>query len=504
MPKYLPKYMMRSKFLEKILMKKIHRDKYDIVSDISDMKKYSVKFGIRMKKVKNYLETTEPSLKKLVQISFTTKDLTELYCLYRIYNRYRIYTDDWYHARNKFCKEFKRRYAELIQSAKYTSKELRIMAKSAGKYTAHNSELELKRQILSLNTSERNKEIIYRKYEEFIGMKCDDEEKYKLRSWLQWAVDIPHDTIRVIPSVNITETIMRASEILNQELFGMERVKEQILLFLSTKIMNPGMKRGNLGLIGPPGTGKTAIARLLAKIMNLGFSQISFGGITNGDFLKGHSYTYIGSQPGEIVKSLKEIKHKNGVIFIDELEKAVDNKSICSALLHIIDPVQNCDFRDNYLGEISIDLSNLLYVYSMNYVPKDHALNDRLWLIEIDGYSLTDKIKIINSYILPKTLEQYNMSKDSVIFPDNCIKYFIDKVTTADDRGIRTIEKYINDIINKLHFLSVHQTADGVVPIIVSFNTEIPLTFPITLDNDLIDKLLGVSPKKETPFGMYT
>lgn len=497
-------YLTRSKFFERMLIKKVLVDKYDIFEDMVNVCKHTLKLGLRMIGVKRQLRLTEPSLKKILRTPFKAKDRTELYCLYRIYNRYKLYSEDWYHARHRFHREFKRRYAELKQSSKYTKKELRVLDKSSQKYIAHNSELELKRQILLLNTSDRNKEIIYRKYEEFLGMKCDDEEKYKIRAWLQWAVDIPHDTIRSISSENITQTIMRASEILDKELFGMQQVKEQILLFLSTKILNPGMKRGNLGLIGPPGTGKTAIARLIAKIMDLGFSQISFGGITNGDFLKGHSYTYIGSQPGEIVKSLKEIKHKNGVIFMDELEKAVENKNICSALLHIIDPVQNCDFRDNYLGEISIDLSCLLYVYSMNYIPKDHALSDRLWLIEIDGYSTQDKMKIIMSYILPKALENYNISKDCITFTNESVKYFIDKVSTPDDKGVRTIEKYINDIVNKLHFLSIHQNNLGLVPVNVSFNTESQLTFPLVLDNELLDKLLGCGiPKKEAPFGMY-
>ena len=134
-------------------------------------------------------------------------------------------------------------------------------------------------------------------------------------------------------------------------------------------------------MIGPPGTGKTTIARLLSTVLETPFAQMSFGGVRNADFLKGHDFCYIGSRPGEIVRCLSSMQYKNGILFMDEFEKIADNKAITSCLLHIIDPQQNHEFRDSYLREVTIDLSYLWFIYSMNREPSDSALNDRLYKI---------------------------------------------------------------------------------------------------------------------------
>ena len=161
----------------------------------------------------------------------------------------------------------------------------------------------------------------------------------------------------------------------------MADIKEQILLFINSKLLNPDMKGCCLGLIGPPGTGKTSIARIIAEVLDYPFEQISFGGVTNTEFIKGHDFTYIGSQPGIIAKSLTRMKYKNGILFFDEYEKISANKDIVSTLLHITDPSQNNTFRDQYLSDITIDLSSIWFIYSMNEFPEDSALKDRIYSI---------------------------------------------------------------------------------------------------------------------------
>ena len=183
------------------------------------------------------------------------------------------------------------------------------------KITCVNNQIDLKYKILSLETSIENKKIIFNKYEELINLENINEEYSKLNSWLKWAISIPYNKIKINKIDNITEFIKQASIKLDEHLFGMKKIKEQILLFLSSKILNPNMKKSNLGLIGPPGVGKTEIAKIISSLLDIGFEQISFGGINNGNFLKGHSYTYVGSEPGEIVKCLKKIGHNNGIIF---------------------------------------------------------------------------------------------------------------------------------------------------------------------------------------------
>ena len=348
-------------------------------------------------------------------------------------------------------------------------------------------------KILQLKTSTENKQIIYSKYNDFISMVSNDDEKGKLKNWLNWAVSIPHDKIKTFPFSNneLTEFLIRISDALDKELYGMKLVKEQIILFVSSKIQNPHMKKCSLGLIGAPGTGKTAISRLLATLLQFPFEQISLGGISNPEFLKGHQYTYIGAEPGEISKCLKRMKYKNGILFLDEFDKISDNKDICSSLLHITDPVQNSEFRDNFLSEITIDLSCLWFIYSMNELPKDSALRDRIYTIEVPGYKFEDKILIIIDYLFPKALKNINTSIDSVKISKNTAKYLIEKISSNEDKGIRTLEKNVNNIVTKLDFIIKHQDKSGNLKgFNMSFNIGKFIKYPITLTDQIINILI--------------
>jgi ATP-dependent Lon protease len=262
----------------------------------------------------------------------------------------------------------------------------------------------------------------------------------------------------------------------------MEKVKEQILLFITAKIMNPSMKKVNLGLVGPPGIGKTSIAKTIAEVMEWGFEQISCGGIERADFLKGHDYTYVGSQPGQIVKCIRKMGHNNGIIFLDELEKGADNSEIKSSLLHITDPAQNSEFKDNYMGEIIIDISNIWYIASMNTAPKDEALADRWWLINLEGYSKNDKINIANNYIMPKLIKNIGMDENSIEIDST---HVIDKYCNPEEKGVRSLEKILADLVNKVFFLYIHRNNN----VKTSFNITID-TLPIKIEANEIDTLL--------------
>lgn len=361
--------------------------------------------------------------------------------------------------------------------------------------------ISLKYKILCLNTSPENKITIYRKFEEFSEIENNSEEYTKLKNWIKWATDIPHDNIKTqnYCKEELTYFLQHINNRLNEELYGMDKVKEQILMFISSKLLNPTMKKCNLGLVGPPGTGKTAISKLIASVLDFPFEQISFGGVDKPDFLKGHDYTYIGSQPGEIVKCLKRMKYKNGILFLDEYEKISDNKEICSALLHITDPTQNHEYRDQFLSEITIDLSNIWFIYSMNSLPDDSALRDRIFYIDINGYTHTDKIQIIKNYLLPKTLKNMSLPDKSMYFDTGVISYFISCVSDRFDMGVRTIEKAINDIVNKLSFIYSHQNNEGKLNgFSVSFNIDEKIVFPFCITRKIIDKIIDNKNKMDT------
>ena len=436
---------------------------------------------------------SEPSLIKILNEPLLMCDRANLLQLYKIYKSSEQCTEEWLNSRTTLNSLFTQYQHKYKQSCVYTTQEHKDMDKEIKILDGGSVNENLFYKILQLKTSTENKQIIYSKYNEFISMVSTGDEKGKLKNWLNWAVSIPHDKIKTFPFSNnqLTEFLIRISDELDKELYGMKLVKEQIILFVSSKIQNPHMKKCSLGLIGAPGTGKTAISRLLANLLQFPFEQISLGGISNPEFLKGHQYTYIGAEPGEISKCLKRMKYKNGILFLDEFDKISDNKDICSSLLHITDPIQNSEFRDNFLSEITIDLSCLWFIYSMNELPRDSALRDRIYTIEVPGYKFEDKILIIIDYLFPKALKNINTSIDSVKITKNTAKYLIEKISSNEDKGIRTLEKNVNNIVTKLDFIIKHQDKSGNLKgFNMSFNIGKFIKYPITLTDQIINILI--------------
>lgn len=458
--------------------------------DMDKLKEKDPEMHNALEKVKEEIDKTEPNVYSLLKTPLMIEDRAKLCQLYEIYKSTEPNTIEWLETRTRYNMLFKEYKLGYAQHEKFTAEEHYRMKEEEQKLKSYNPQLAIKYKILNLNTSQENKAAIYRRYEELQSLDGSSEEYSKLKNWLNWATSIPHDKIKNVKVVNITEFILEASRKLDKELYGMKKVKEQILLFLSAKIKNPSLRRGNLGLIGPPGTGKTKIARMVAKLMDWAFEQISFGGVDKADFLKGHEYTYIGSQPGAIVKALRRMGHKNGVIFLDELEKAAHNPDVRASLLHLVDQSQNHEFRDNFLGDITLDLSHIWYIASMNSLPSDSALADRWWMIDVPGYSVTEKIEIVRGYLLPKTLKNMSLNQKDITIDKETCKYLIDRVCKNDDKGVRTIEKSIADIVNKVSFLVTHQDTVGNLPFSTTFKIQKKICYPVALDRYILNKLV--------------
>lgn len=345
-------------------------------------------------------------------------------------------------------------------------------------------------KIVRLNTNMSNKNVIYRKFLELQEKEDIDEEFYKIKSWIQTALRLPFDNIQLFPNfTDLSNYLKIVQSILDKELFGMQRVKEQILLFIHDKLKNPNVKGCCLGLIGEPGVGKTSIARCLSKVLNLPFEQITFGGINSADYLRGYDYTYIGSRPGEIVRCLTRMNCKNGILFFDEYEKISQNPELISCLLHITDFTQNDQFRDNFLSELTIDLSSIWFIYSMNELPKDNALKDRIFFIEVEGYTEKERVRIFLDYLLPKHLKNLKLDENSIMIPEKEALYIIQQCfMIANEKGVRLIEKALKDILHKISFLVTNQNS-----ISCSFlpsESYFPLHYPIELDHNLVCILL--------------
>jgi hypothetical protein len=234
-------------------------------------------------------------------------------------------------------------------------------------------------------------------------------------------------------------------------------------------------------------THNTSIARCLAKVLDFPFEQISFGGVHHSDFIKGFDFTYVGSRPGEIARCLTRMGHRNGIIFFDEYEKVSENPEVTSTLLHITDFSQNNGFRDNFFNELTIDLSAVWFIYSMNELPRDKALKDRIYSIEVEGYNEKEKAAIALDYLFPKNLGNIGKPKSDLVVTDEVVRYLVQKVCSGE-KGIRNLEKAVRDILNKIHFLVTNQNklpCSFMLP-----DSCFPLVFPVTLTRKMVDVFL--------------
>lgn len=265
-----------------------------------------------------------------------------------------------------------------------------------------------------------------------------------IRTYLDWIVSLPWNK-----ATKDTFNIEKAEEVLNSEHYGLEEVKERILEYLAIKQYTKSIKGPILCLVGPPGVGKSSIAKSVANAVNRKFARISLGGVKDEAEIRGHRRTYIGAIPGRIIYALKEAGSSNPLILLDEIDKlSQDYKgSPADALLEVLDPNQNMSFRDSFM-EVDIDLSNVLFITtanSLDTIPR--PLLDRMEVIEILGYTYEEKFNIAKNHLIPKVLKEHNLDSNTIKISDSVIKEIVNSYTM--ESGVRTLERQINKVIRK-------------------------------------------------------
>jgi ATP-dependent Lon protease len=187
------------------------------------------------------------------------------------------------------------------------------------------------------------------------------------------------------------------------------------------------------------------------------------------------------------------MKKRNGILFFDEYEKVANNDLISAELLRITDPEQNSEFNDDYLSEIDIDLSGIWFMYSMNSIPTNSAIKDRIDIKYVSGYSHKEKRKIIRDYLLPRALQNINRNKSDIIIPDKICSLLIDRVCLPADKGVRTIEKAVVDICNKISFIIKHQSRNGgLSKFEMSFDLGKRIEYPVVINQNILERLIDV------------
>ena len=383
-------------------------------------------------------------------------------------------------------------------------------------------DLPIQYRILTSDMPLDRKFIIYNKYKYLDQLSESNSEYPKLLNWIETALNIPNYVNKIGISITdgsskISEYLFNIKTRLDSKIYGLESVKEQILLIVNNMITNPKYTGINMALVGPQGVGKTEITQILAETINLPFTQIALGGSNDSSFLSGYGYTYEGSTPGAIATGLIKMKQLNGIILFDELDKLTNNKfgsEVSKILLHITDSTQNHEFKDKYLGnELPMNLSNIWFVYSLNYIEAlDRTLRDRLHIIEIKGYTKQEKKEIAGLHLIPKELKNLGMAAGDITFSNKSLEYIIDysdekytRETKDKDgkSGVRQLKYIICNIIMKLNMIRNCTLPDGKSGLKIDYHIE-NFKLPFVVKTSHIKKLnVFAKPVQSEQLSMY-
>ncbi|MGK7395892.1 MAG: endopeptidase La [Candidatus Cyclobacteriaceae bacterium M3_2C_046] len=332
-----------------------------------------------------------------------------------------------------------------------------------------------------LELSQEAAKIINSELDRLKIMEPNSPEFNVIRSYLDVMTELPWG----IYSEDVSD-IKKAREILDQDHYGLNDVKERILEFISTIIKRRKLTGSNILLVGPPGVGKTSVGKSIASALGREFYRFSVGGMRDEAEIKGHRRTYIGAMPGKLIESLRRTRTSNPVIMLDELDKL--GKSYqgdpASALLEVLDPEQNKDFLDHYL-DVRYDLSNVLFIATANQLDTiPSPLMDRMEIIRLSGYVMEEKVEIAKRYLIHKQKEAHGLSGQEVIIEDDVIPLIVDKY--AREAGVRSLENRIKKIMRKTTLIQAEGNAKQVK--VTNDNLSEFLGKPVFITEELYNK----------------
>ena len=363
-----------------------------------------------------------------------------------------------------------KRQMEKTQREYYLNEQMKAIQRELGEQDDARDELiELEKRIKKTKLSKEARTKAESELKKLRNMSPMSAESTVVRNYLDWLLSIPWGKSKTKP-INLVE----AERILDEDHYGLDKVKERILEYLAVQARTGSLKGPILCLVGPPGVGKTSLGRSIAQATGREFVRLSLGGVRDEAEIRGHRRTYIGSMPGKIVQSMKKAKTTNAFFLLDEIEKmgADWRGDPSSALLEVLDPEQNSTFADHYL-EVDYDLSNVMFVTTANSLNMPQPLLDRMEIIRIPGYTEDEKVEIAKRHLLPKLAKDHGLKEGEWVVPDQAIRDLIRYYTR--EAGVRSLERELGNLARK-----------------TVRDLEREKLLAITIDQERLDKYAGV------------
>lgn len=364
-----------------------------------------------------------------------------------------------------------RKQIDKMQKEYYLREQLKAIQSELGDKDGVAGEVEeYKEKLKKGNYSEEISKKVLKELDRLIKMPSGSAEGSVIRTYLDWIFDLPWNTK--------TEEIIdlkRAQDILDEDHFGLEKVKERIIEYLAVRKFKNNLKGPILCLVGPPGVGKTSIAKSIAKSINRNYVRMSLGGVKDEAEIRGHRRTYVGAMPGRIIAALKQAGSSNPLILLDEIDKMNSDfkGDPASAMLEVLDAEQNFSFRDHYM-ELPFDLSDVMFLMTANTLDTiPRPLLDRMEVIQLTSYTEEEKLNIAKRYLLPKQIEQHGLSKNSIRINELGIRAIINYYTR--ESGVRNLERQMANLCRK------------VAKKLIETNKK-----SLTIKENQIDKFLGI------------
>jgi ATP-dependent Lon protease len=337
-----------------------------------------------------------------------------------------------------------KRQMEKTQREYYLNEQMKAIQKELGEAEDGTDEIgQIEEKLKKLRLSKEVKEKVAAEVKKLRTMSAMSAEASVIRNYLDWIISLPWKK-----QTRIVSDIKNAQVVLDEDHYGLEKVKERILEYLAVQQRTKQVKSQILCIVGPPGVGKTSLAKSIARATGRNFVRISLGGVRDEAEIRGHRRTYIGSMPGKIVQSMKKAKSSNPLILLDELDKMGNDfrGDPAAALLEVLDPEQNHTFNDHYL-EVDYDLSDVMFVATANSYNMPRPLLDRLEVIRIPGYTDDEKINIARRHLIDKQMKAHGLKKDEWSITDDGLRDIIRYYTR--EAGVRNLEREIANLTRK-------------------------------------------------------